>query len=105
MPCDKSSAHLGTRAPMIDSEFVRTCLPSRSLMRGSEPLSLSRKSNSIVPSDDAENTTARLVSVRGGCDIQAIEFSVYTAYPELPSPAPCSGFTFTTFVSGITTAP
>ena len=86
MPCDKSSAHRGTRAPMIDSEFVRTCLPRRSLMRGSEPFSLRRKSNSMVPSDDAEKTTARLVSVRGLLRIHAMEFTVQTSYPALPSP-------------------
>jgi hypothetical protein len=44
---------------------VRTKRPSMSLRLGSDFLSFNKKSNSIVPSAEAENTTARHVNLRG----------------------------------------
>ena len=54
-------------------------------MAGKEPFSLSRKSSSIVPSEDAEKTTPRQVKRRGCRRIHAVEFTVRTSYPAPPS--------------------
>src|SRR6202158_5848260 len=105
IPCDKSSVQRGTRAPMIDSELVRTCLPKRLLMLGNEPFSLSRKRSSMVPSDDAEKTTARQVNLPGCFRIHVMELTVRISYPPPPSLAPAKGLSSITFVSGKTTAP
>src|ERR1019366_1406890 len=59
----------------------------------------------MVPSDDAEKTTPRQVK-RLGCRLKrAVDFTVETSYPPLPSFIPLSGLTFTTLVSAKTLAP
>ena len=93
------------RAPISDSELVRTCLPSWPLMAGNEPFSLRRKSSSMVPSEEAEKTTPRQVKRCGWRRIHAVDLTVRTSYPALPSLAPSSGLTSTTLVSGKTSAP
>ena len=54
----------GIRTASIDSLFVRTRRPRRSLIFGSEPRCLHRANSSLVPSAPAETITFFAVSAR-----------------------------------------
>ena len=97
-------ASSGSVTARIDSLFVRTSSPRRSLMLGSEPLCLSVASSSPVPSAPPAKTTPRAVKVRRRLKNHAPGRSVVTTYPSLPSAAP-SGRTSTTLCSASTVAP
>jgi len=60
---EKSRLESGAVTAMIDSEFVLTRWPSRSEIRGSEPLCLQSRRSLFVPSAPAASTTppARMV--------------------------------------------
>jgi hypothetical protein len=59
----------------------------------------------MVPSEEAEKTTPRQVNRRGWQSIHAVDLTVATSYPTLPSLAPGSGLTLITLVSGKSRAP
>src|ERR1700733_13262352 len=93
------------RAPMSDSELVRTCLPNCELIAGNEPFSFSRKSSSMVPSEEAAKTIQRKVKGRHCRRIAAVEETVRTSYPASPLHPFDNGLTSTTWVSGKILAP
>ena len=62
----------------IDSLFVRASCPSRSLMRGRDPLELALASSLLVPRAPADMTMPRVLNVRRCLRNQAPGRSVVT---------------------------
>ena len=95
----------GTRAPIMDSELVRTCLPIVALRAGNDPFCFSPKAVPWCPAPTRRRPRLGKKISGGVAAIQLVDLMVSTSYPEAPSSAPESGLTSTTLVSGMIRAP